>query len=65
VSDEPTTLGGTGTAPNPVEILLSALGQCLSVGYAAAASVHGVEIKDLKIELEGGLSQRITVLNSF
>ena len=34
-SDEPIGLGGTDTAPNPVEQLLGALGNCLAVGYAA------------------------------
>ena len=54
-SDEPEGLGGTDTAPNPVEQLLGALGNCLAVGYAANASVAGIEIKDLRIDLEGDL----------
>jgi len=53
--DEPATLGGTNTAPNPVEQLLGALGSCLVIGYAANASVAGVELKDLRIEIEGDL----------
>lgn len=54
-SDEPTALGGDDTAANPVEQLLGALGNCLAVGYAANASVAGVELKGLRIELEGDL----------
>jgi uncharacterized OsmC-like protein len=54
-SDEPLSLGGTDTAPNPVEQLLGALGNCLAVGYAANASAAGIELKDLRIELEGDL----------
>jgi uncharacterized OsmC-like protein len=54
-SDEPVGLGGTDTAPNPVEQLLGALGNCLAVGYAANASATGIEINDLRIELEGDL----------
>ncbi|MFT7475314.1 MAG: putative OsmC-like protein [Verrucomicrobiales bacterium] len=54
-SDEPEALGGTDTAPNPVEQLLSALGNCLAVGYAANATAAGVEIEDLTINLEGDL----------
>ncbi len=53
--DEPPGLGGTNTAPNPVEQLLGALGSCLVIGYAANASVAGIELKDLRIELEGDL----------
>ena len=54
-SDEPAGLGGTDTAPNPVEQLLAALGNCLTVGYAANATAAGVAINDLRIELEGDL----------
>jgi uncharacterized OsmC-like protein len=54
-SDEPVGLGGTDTAPNPVEQLLGALGNCLAVGYAANASAKGIEINDLQITLAGDL----------
>ncbi len=54
-SDEPAGLGGTDQAANPVEQLLGALGNCLAVGYAANASAAGVELRDLRIELEGDL----------
>lgn len=54
-SDEPAGLGGTDTAPNPVEQVLGALGNCLAVGYAANATAAGVEIDDLRIELSGDL----------
>ncbi len=54
-SDEPAGLGGTDTAPNPVEQLLAAFGNCLAVGYAANASAFGIELKDLRVELEGDL----------
>jgi uncharacterized OsmC-like protein len=37
-TDEPESLAGTDTAPNPVELVLAALGSCLTVGYAAAAA---------------------------
>ncbi len=54
-SDEPLSLGGDDTAPNPVEQLLAALGNCLAVGYAANASASGVELTGLQIQLEGDL----------
>jgi uncharacterized OsmC-like protein len=57
-SDEPSGLGGSDSAPNPVEQLLAALGNCLAVGYAANATVAGIEIKDLSIELEGDIDLR-------
>lgn len=55
LSDEPPALGGSDTAANPVEQLLSALGNCLAVGYAANASIAGIEIEDLQISLRGDL----------
>ncbi|HLL69274.1 MAG TPA: OsmC family protein [Micromonosporaceae bacterium] len=54
-SDEPSKLGGGDTAPNPVEQLLGALGNCLVVGYAANATIAGIVIRDLHIDLEGEL----------
>ena len=54
-SDEPEALGGADTAPNPVEQLLGSLGNCLAVGYAANATVAGIAIRDLRIELTGDI----------
>src|SRR5580765_6926626 len=54
-SDEPAALGGTDTAPNPVEQLLAALGNCLAVGYAANASVAGIELRGVTINLDGDI----------
>jgi len=55
LSDEPGQLGGTDSGPNPVEQILAAYGNCLAVGYAANATVAGIEIKSLSIALEGNL----------
>lgn len=55
VSDEPEAIGGTDEAPNPVEQLLAALGNCYAVGYAVNASLAGIEIRSLEIDLEGDL----------
>lgn len=54
-SDEPAGLGGTDTAPNPVEQLLGALGNCLAVGVAANATARDITIERLEISLEGDL----------
>ena len=58
-SDEPTGLGGQDTAPNPVEQLLAAFGNCLAVGYAANATLAGIELKDLQIDLSGDLDLQV------
>jgi len=54
-SDEPAALGGSDTGPNPVEQILGALGNCLAVGYAANATMAGIELKNMSIKVEGDL----------
>lgn len=58
-SDEPPTLGGGDTAANPVEQLLGALGNCLAVGYAANATVAGIALDDLRIDLKGDVDLHV------
>ncbi|MFC9664795.1 OsmC family protein [Nocardia sp. NPDC127606] len=58
-SDEPSALGGADTAPNPVEQLLAALGNCLAVGYAANATIAGIRIDDLRIDVKGDLDLHV------
>jgi uncharacterized OsmC-like protein len=55
VADEPCELLGTDTAPNPQELLLSALNACMMVGYVAQAAVRGVKLEECRIETEGEL----------
>jgi uncharacterized OsmC-like protein len=57
-SDEPAGLGGSDTAPNPVEQVASALGNCLAVGYVAALSGRGIVVNDLAIAVRGHLDLR-------
>lgn len=52
-SDEPRGLGGTDTAPNPVEQVLAALGNCLAVGYAANATARGIVLDALRVDVSG------------
>ncbi|MBC7303350.1 MAG: OsmC family protein [Nocardia sp.] len=58
-SDEPAALGGADTAPNPVEQLLAALGNCLAVGYAANATVAGIRIDSLRIDVKGDIDLHV------
>jgi uncharacterized OsmC-like protein len=53
--DEPTSLGGTDLAPNPAEVLLGALGTCLSIGYALNAAARSIELRSLALDLEGDI----------
>lgn len=56
--DEPEQILGERSAPNAVEFLLSALGSCLSVGYAANAAAMGIELDNLRFEMEGDVDLR-------
>lgn len=58
VADEPEELLGTNSAPNPQELLMSALNACMTVGYVAQAAVRGVELDRLEIETTGQLDLR-------
>ncbi|SOB75424.1 Uncharacterized OsmC-related protein [Marinobacter sp. LV10R510-11A] len=56
--DEPEQILGQRAAPNAVELLLAALGSCLSVGYAANAAAMGIKLDHLRFDLEGDLDLR-------
>jgi uncharacterized OsmC-like protein len=51
--DEPEVLLGNDIAPNAVEMILHALGSCLTVGFVYNASVIGININSLLFDLEG------------
>ena len=56
IVDEPPTLLGDDTAPNPSEASLAALGSCLAVGLHANAVHRGWIVRKLELELEGDLN---------
>ncbi|HEX8571994.1 MAG TPA: OsmC family protein [Allosphingosinicella sp.] len=58
VADEPHELLGTNAAPNPQELLMSAVNACMVVGYVAQASVRGIALDSCRIETEGELDLR-------
>ncbi len=53
--DEPESLGGTDKGPNPVELLLDALGSCQAIAINAFAPKFKVKIKKLDIHVEGDI----------
>nr|PZN38472.1 MAG: peroxiredoxin [Bacillota bacterium] len=55
IIDEPTSLGGTDQGPNPVELLLAALGGCLNILITTYAPLHQVEVRGVRIRVEGDL----------
>jgi uncharacterized OsmC-like protein len=58
VIDEPPSLGGADLGPNPVEVVLAALGACQEIVYATYASILNVQIDKLEINVVGDLDPR-------
>ena len=58
IADEPCELLGTNTAPNPQELLMSAVNACMMVGYVAQASIRGIKLDACRIETQGELDLR-------
>jgi uncharacterized OsmC-like protein len=57
-ADEPVSLSGNDTAPNPVEYLLHALTSCLTTSLVAHAAVRGITIEDITSSTEGDIDIR-------
>jgi uncharacterized OsmC-like protein len=56
--DEPLELLGQNTAPNPQEMLMTALNACIMVGYVAGAAMKGIRLEKVEIDTSGGLDLR-------
>jgi uncharacterized OsmC-like protein len=56
--DEPYELLGQNSAPNPQEMLMTALNACIMVGYVAGAAVKGITLEKVEIETAGELDLR-------
>jgi putative redox protein len=56
--DEPPTLGGADTAPNPVEYALLALASCQEITYRLHADHLGIPLDSVAVSLEGDLDLR-------
>jgi uncharacterized OsmC-like protein len=53
--DEPKELGGTDKGPNPVELLLAALGGCQAIVLRFYGEKLGVTVKSVETTVEGNL----------
>ena len=58
VIDEPEALGGTNKGPNPVEVLLGALGTCQEIVIVAYAAALGIELDAVSIDVRGEIDLR-------
>ena len=53
VVDEPAQLGGGDAGPNPVELVLAALGTCQEITYRAYATALGIPLERVSVNLTG------------
>lgn len=56
--DEPADMGGNDAGMNPVELLLVSLGACQEIVYSLYASMMGIELDSVRVELKGNLDVR-------
>lgn len=57
-TDEPAPLGGTDKAVDPMELVLAAVGTCLTIGWVTAAARRGIDYRGLRIEVAGEFDLR-------
>jgi len=58
VIDEPAALGGGDAGPNPIEMLLAALGACQEITYRAYATALGIPLDSVAVRLTGDVDLR-------
>lgn len=58
IIDEPTSLGGADLGPNPVELVLAALGACQEIVYKAYATVLGIPLQGVEVKVYGDIDLR-------
>ncbi len=53
VADEPAAAGGTGTGPQPTELLLAAIASCFTLALAHSARKRDIALDGLDVEVTG------------
>ncbi len=54
IADEPASAGGTGTGPQPTELLLASMASCFTLAIAYSASRSSIELADdLEVDVTG------------
>ena len=53
--DEPEMLGGTNQGPNPIEVVLSALGACQEITYRLYADKLEIPVTGVEVEVFGNI----------
>ncbi len=53
VADEPESAGGTGTGPQPTELLLASIASCFTLALAYSAAKRDVPLEGLRVDVTG------------
>lgn len=53
VADEPESAGGTGTGPQPTELLLASIASCFTLSLAYSARKRDIELADVEVDVVG------------
>ena len=53
VADEPESVGGTGTGPQPTELLLASIASCFTLAMAYSAAKRNVPLDGLEVDVTG------------
>lgn len=53
VADEPESVGGTGTGPQPTELLLASIASCFTISLAYSARKRDIELADVEVDVVG------------
>lgn len=56
--DEPTVYGGQGAGATPQELLLTAVGHCLTATYVGGLTAAGVAVRSMKVSVSGKVDFR-------
>ena len=58
VVDEPPQIGGEDAGPNPIELVLAALGTCQEITWRAFATAMGIPLNGVAVEVHGDIDLR-------
>jgi putative redox protein len=53
IVDEPESAGGTGTGPQPTDLLLASIASCFTLALAWAAKKRDIDLPDLRVRVVG------------
>lgn len=53
VADEPESVGGTGSGPQPTELLLASIASCFTIAVAYTAAKRDVALDGLTVDVTG------------